>query len=401
VNKFEVVKYVLDCIIRVVGKKKSDLFAITTLAEIIKQLESRYDFLKHIKVDTKVFSETWIAIQVDQKIDSVDGKILGKAIIEIINKLAKYIRSDEDYYLIREIRDELGYEYVTILQKFGVDLNFEQFEYGVFKGEREKIEISRTCNSGVLIPILMILLRLLNKPYSKDESITSLNTHIKNLEVKYVFLKYIKIGYKPMEKEFYSITISPSIDETSSSDIGDFIGKLLYEIGTSITWKGKRSFIESFKMELGADELQKIKEMDVNLDQIKVKLKRQKHKEIAQKLLETLLDLLTDRTSKDSAITNLTVTLINLQKEYEILRYITIDSSKMEEGIDIFQVTSEINNIESIKFGKAFREMIKELHDIYGDNTFVSDFKKKLGEEFLYESERVGVNLYFLELKFA
>ena len=80
VNKFEVVKYVLDCIIRVVGKRKSDLFAITTLAEIIKQLESRYDFLKHIKVDTKVFSETWIAIQVDQKIDSVDGEILGKAI---------------------------------------------------------------------------------------------------------------------------------------------------------------------------------------------------------------------------------------------------------------------------------------------------------------------------------
>lgn len=181
VNKFEVVKYVLDCIIRVVGGKKSDLFAITTLAEIIKQLEPRYDFLKHIKVDTKVFSETWIAIQVDQQIDSVDGKILGKAIIEIINKLAKYIRSDEDYYLIREIRDELGYEYVTILRKFGVDLNFKQFEYGIFKGESKKIEISRTCNSEILTPILMILLRLLNKPYSKEESVTSLNTHIKIL----------------------------------------------------------------------------------------------------------------------------------------------------------------------------------------------------------------------------
>jgi len=400
-KKSEILNYVLYCIIRVVEKRKSDLFAIKTLDEIIKQLEPKYDFFRFIKIDKKVFSETWIAIQVDSQMDSVDGKMLGEAIIEIINKLSKYVRSDEGYYIIREIRDELGYEIITILKKFGVDLNLTQFEYGIFKGEDKRLEISRTSNSEALKPILILLMRLLNKSYSKDESVKVLSMHIKNLEVNYDFLEFITIDYKPMEKEFYSMKISPNIDEIPPTKVGDFISRLLQDIGTSIKWTGKLSFIDSFKRGLGADELQKIKEIGVKLDLIKVKLKRQKHKVIAQKILETLLDLLTDRISKDSAVSTLNTTIIHLQKEYEVLHYITIDTSNGKEGIAIFQVSSEINNIESYKLGKAFREIIKELYDIHGDNAFVSDFKKKLGKEILRESERLGINLHFLELRFT
>ena len=400
-TKSEIVNYVLDHIIRVVEKRKSDLFAITTLAEIIKQLEPEYDFLQYIKIDTKIYSETWIAIQVDQEIDSIEEEILGKAINEIIDKLSKSFRGDEDYYIIREIRDELKYEIEAILQKFGVDLNLKQFEYAVFKDEDKRIDISRVSNSETVKSILKILLRLLNKLYPKDESVKTLSTHIKNLEVKYDFLKYITIGYVPMSNEFYSITISPNINEIPPTEVGNSLGRLLEDIGMSITWKSDRSFIDSFKKELGADELQKINEIGVKLDHINVQLKRQKNMEITQKILETLLDILTDRTSKDSAITTLNTTIIHLQKEYEVLRSITIDTSKIEEGLDIFQVTPEICNIDSYKLGKAFREMIKALHDIYGDKAFIPDFKKKLGEECLHESERMGVNLHFLELRFA
>ena len=398
-KKSEILNYVLYCIIRVVEKRKSDLFAIKTLDEIIKQLEPKYDFFRFIKIDKKVFSETWIAIQVDSQMDSVDGKMLGEAIIEIINKLSKYVRSDEGYYIIREIRDELGYEIITILKKFGVDLNLTQFEYGIFKGEDKRLEISRTSNSEALKPILILLMRLLNKSYSKDESVKVLSMHIKNLEVNYDFLEFIAIDYKPMEKEFYSMKISPNIDEIPPTKVGDFISRLLQDIGTSIKWTGKLSFIDSFKRGLGADELQKIKEIGVKLDLIKVKLKRQKHKVIAQKILETLFDLLTERTSKDSAVKAINTAIINLQKDYEVLHYIKLDNSKIDEEVDIFQVSSEINNVESYKFGKAFREMIKILHNIYGDKTFIHDFKKRLGDEYLQEVEKMGINLHFLELK--
>jgi len=324
-----------------------------------------------------------------------------KAISEIIDELSKSVRGGEDYYIIRELRDELAYEIETILQKFGVDLNLKQFEYVVFKGEDKRREITRKSNYETVKPILKVLIILLNKLYPKDEVVKTLSTHIKNLEVKYDFLKYIIVSYIPMVKEFYSITISPNIDEISPTKIGESIEGLLQEIGTSITWNGKHSFIESFKIELRTDEIQKISDIGVKLDQLNVQLKRQKYEDVTQKVLETLFDILTERTSKDSAVTTLNDTITNLQNDYEVLSYIKIDISKIDTGMNIFQVTSEINNVESYKLGKVIREMIKILHDVFGDKTFIPDFKEKLGEKYLQEIEKMGVNLHFLELRFT
>ena len=62
---------------------------------------------------------------------------------------------------------------------------------------------------------------------------------------------------------------------------------------------------------------------------------------------------------------------------------------------------TEINSVESYKLGTAFREIIKVIHDILGDETFIPEFKKKMGDKNLLEIEKMGVNLHFLELRFA
>ena len=323
-TKSEIAKYTLDCIIRVVGKRKTDFFAITTLAEIVEQLKPEYDFLQYIKIDTKIFSETWVAVQVDPQINSIEEKMLGQAFSKIIDKLSKSVRSGEDYYIIRELRDELKYEIEMILQKFGVDLNLKQFEYVVFKGEDKRTDISRISNSETIKPVLKVLIILLNKIYPKDKAIKTLNTHIKNLEVKYDFLKYITVSYIPMAEKFYSITISPDIDEIPPTKTGKSLGRLLKEIGTAIEWDREQSFIESFKIELETDQLQKISEIGIKLDEINLQLKRQKHMRLTQKSLEILFDLLTERASKDSALTTINTTILNLQNDYEALSYIKI-----------------------------------------------------------------------------
>ena len=394
----EILNYVLDCMLRVVGKKKSNLFAITTLAEIIKNLEQKHPFLRYITIDTKVFSETWIAVSVDQEIDTIEEKQIGRAVNDIINKLSKCIKSDEGYYIIREIRDELKYEMETNLQRFGVDLNIKQFEYGIFKDEEKRIEISGVKNSEIVKSILQIVIKLLRNVYQKSESISTLNTYIKNLELTYDFLKYITIKYVPGSDEFYLISISSEIDDIPPTQLGESIGKIVYEISSSIAWKGNRSFIENFKNLLKTDEFQKLNEIGVKLDRISIQLKRQKHQKISQRILETLFALLLERTSKESAQQALDTTIKKLQKDYDVLHYITLDP---DAEIHIFTVSPEINTVESYKVGKAFREMIKILHDIYGDKTFVSDFKTKLGDEYLCEIEEMGINLHFLEIRFV
>jgi len=400
-SKSQIVKYTLDCIIRVVGKRKSNLFAITNLAEIKTELEKKYDFLQYVNIDTKVFSETWVAVAVDQQLDFVEEKMIGQAFGEIIEKISRTFRSDEDYYIIREIRDELKYEIDTILKKFGVDLNLKQYEYTVIKNEFKKIEISRINNTEAIQPLLRVVVLLLHKLYPKEEAVETLSSHLKSLETKYDFLNFITIKYIPMEKEFYSFSLSSDINKIPPTEIGVAIEELLQKIGTSIRWDKESSFIESLQRGLGADDLDKIHEMGVKLEHINTQLKRQNQRDIAQKIIDTLFDLLAEREAQQTAINTLTTTITNLQKDYVALQYITIDTSKSEQGMNIFQVTPEINTVESYKIGKAFREMIKIINDIFGDKTFINDFKERLGEECLKDIEKMGVNFHFLELKFG
>lgn len=64
----------------------------------------------------------------------------------------------------------------------------------------------------------------------------------------------------------------------------------------------------------------------------------------------------------------------------------------------------EISNVEPYEFAKAIRDVIKiaETHlDDKTNTSFIEDFKKQLGGEYLLQIEKIGVNLHFLEFKFA
>ena len=82
---------------------------------------------------------------------------------------------------------------------------------------------------------------------------------------------------------------------------------------------------------------------------------------------------------------------------------IKIDKSQYTEGADAISIMPEVNSVESYKLGKAIREIIKMTHKHLGDKSynFIEEFKNKLGDKYLSEIEKIGVNLHFLELKFT
>ena len=400
-TKSEIVYYVFDCLIRVVGRRNTTSFAIVTINTILKQLESKYDHLKNIEIDCKVYSEGWIAVSVDPEINSIETKKLGESIGEIIEMLSRSLGDEADYYFIREIRDELKYEIESLLKKFGVDLNITQFEYAIKRKEEKKFEIIIIENSKIIEPILKTLIILLEKIYLKVEAVNVINIHLKELETTYDFLKHIKITNEPGMESFYTISISPDIDEITSIKVGKCFEQLLQTIGKSVEWTEHRSFIESFEMEFGRTDLLKMKEMGIKLDHINTILKRQGHKKITQKVLDTLFILLSERTSKDIALKTLETIIKNLQNEYVIFQYVIIDYYKVNEETNVFNVMPEVNLLESYKLGTGFREIIKIIHDTYGDRTFITEFKEEIGDKALSEIEKMGVNLHFLELRFA
>ena len=110
------------------------------------------------------------------------------------------------------------------------------------------------------------------------------------------------------------------------------------------------------------------------------------------------------RTAESFAVATIDNIIEELQEEHDVLKYIKIDKSQYEKGSEAINIMPEINNIESYKLGKAIREIIKEAGEELDKDkkaSFIEDFKRQLGDDYLLEIEKIGVNLHFLDLKFA
>ena len=93
-------------------------------------------------------------------------------------------------------------------------------------------------------------------------------------------------------------------------------------------------------------------------------------------------------------------TVVLLQGLHNILNYIKIKPSN-NEYLNVFTVLPEINTIEAYKLGTAFRDIITIIQENHKKIPLIEDFKKQLGDEYLAEIEKLGVNLHFLDLKYC
>jgi hypothetical protein len=84
--------------------------------------------------------------------------------------------------------------------------------------------------------------------------------------------------------------------------------------------------------------------------------------------------------------------------KHDILKYITIDGSRYNKGVDSIIIDVEINSVESYELGKALWAVIKKIKEINCDINFIENFKKELGSEFLKKIEDMGVKLGLLEM---
>ena len=120
---------------------------------------------------------------------------------------------------------------------------------------------------------------------------------------------------------------------------------------------------------------------------------------ITQKVLNALFEVLSSKTSNTSAQKILSENVFLLQGIHNILNNVKIDTSKSENQY-VFDVLTDINSVESYKLGKAFRDLITIIQKNHKDIPLIADFKEKLGDDYLSQIEKLGVNLHFLELKY-
>jgi len=395
----EVVKHTLQALISKIGRRTSEGFAVITIDKILKELEAKYDFLKYIEVQNTIYSEGMGAVNILPDIDSVESSVFYKFINDLIRYAVRHLKRGADFFFIRELREAIDDIADLKLEQKGIDLRHMQVQYIVNRKQVLKIK-----NSEVIENLIRVLTCLLKKILPEKQAVKTVTNSVRKLERNYDFLKYIEMGDTPNSEGFYAIKVLPDINNVFSVKMAEAIEKLIGEVSTSIVWDAKESFIESLENELGEEQLSRIKKMGVNLSHIKTVLLQKGHEEVAGKALEALVTVVGRATSEGFAIVTADKVIKKLGNMHDVLKYIEIDRSRYSEGKAAISIKPEINSVKSYELGKALRDVIK-ITGTFLDNkstaSYIEEFKKQLGKEYLYEIEKIGVNLHFLELKFA
>ena len=393
----QVIRHVLQTLVSKIGRRTSEGFAMVILDTVLNELMSRYDFLRYVEIKNTFYSEGIDAVNVSSEIDLVDTAKFYNAVGDIIEMTVKYVKEKANFFFIKEVQEALNDIYNLNLKEQNIDLNLMQFQFIVDKKQEVKMK-----NSEMVEIVISALNNIINQKFPGAQKTKTMINSIRKLGKKYDFLKHVEISDEPTSGGFYLIQALPGINNAHPIDVAEAIQKIICDIGKSLDWKDGESFIETLKREIGEKHLA-LEGMGVSLEHIKFVLMRQGHEVLVKKTLEALIDTVSKNTSEGFAVVAIDTAIGKLEEKHNILRYIEIDKSRYAEGANAISIMPEINNVESYKLGKAIREVIKMVGNELGSKTalYIEDFKKHIGTKYLHEIEKIGVNLHFLELKFA
>ncbi len=140
-KKSELIKNVLRTLISISSRKTDLPYTMMTMEDLIKRLETRFRFLKHIQIKDDLYNEEssdMISVMAD--INTVPPSELGKALHSIIDSMNQSLGENAGHFFIKELRNTLSDEYLTVMRDMGVDLGLMQLESEINRLEREIAE---------------------------------------------------------------------------------------------------------------------------------------------------------------------------------------------------------------------------------------------------------------------
>jgi hypothetical protein len=140
-EKSDVMKNVLKTLVTISSRKTDLPFAIMTMEDLIKRLEVKYDFLKLVQINDDVYNEeTTDIISVMSGINKISPMELGHALYAIIDSMNRRLGENAGHFFIKEIRNKLGDDYLSVMKDMGVDLGVMQLESEILRLERDLVE---------------------------------------------------------------------------------------------------------------------------------------------------------------------------------------------------------------------------------------------------------------------
>ena len=131
---------VIKAIYTVASRRTTSKFADETVGSTIRTLENKYDFLKYVKINKDVVSDSSFAISVSKEVDSIHPTRIGKAIESILRVIYNDMNEEAGLYFVSELKECAGDAITKGIINCEVDLDQVQTEqhYAYRRRERKK-----------------------------------------------------------------------------------------------------------------------------------------------------------------------------------------------------------------------------------------------------------------------
>lgn len=394
IENVEILGTIIKSTLGVISRRTSEPYANMVIEKVLITLAEKYDFLKKVKIEKDRFNETIDVIDLDDEINDVRVDIVGRAIRDFMISIANLMGKDAGFYFIKEIKEDIPYEYETKINEIGVDLELIQSEFITEVKSSYKTGIK---NSEIIKHVLTVLYEIIEKESGRKSAYEILNDLVIRLSTQYEALNYVKINDAIAAQNVDIISVEKDINSIDKNEIGATIQKIVQEVLLNYDEKETFLIMEKIRNQISADYCQKLKEIGVNFDAIKLK-----HTLLIKKVLKTLLDILSESSTKSYAILILNNIIKKYSEKFDFLNLIKINSLQLSEGIDAIEVSNEINSISPIEIGRAIQKIMENVSTSLGEeagSNFLSMFKKRMGKAYILRMEEIGVNLHMIELR--
>ncbi|MEM0492642.1 MAG: hypothetical protein QXS02_01590 [Candidatus Thermoplasmatota archaeon] len=393
ISQKELFYSILEAILNIIKRRSSEHYAAVILSGVIKALSKKHKTLKHVVINSSLYSETSKLIEVHDTINKISPKEFKDITDDILRQIVTSIGRTAGYFFLKELKDNLGIKKIEALESLGVDIGSLQVEKLIEK-KTEKIAPELTSHLNY---ILYALFSYLESQVSIEFAITTLTTGIKILTDKYKFLNTITINDIRYTQADEIITISPEINSVEPSLVRLAIQDLLTHINKALESKDKNLWLHDFKNKLRSEEQSAFEAIGVNLNTVRLS-----HEAVYKYMMKTLINLLSKNMSVYNTMIMFDNILKKIDKEYPLINYVTIDPKRYTEGFDAVKINRDIDNVNPLLAGQFLQKIVEEVINAVNKNTaitLIETLKKNIEQPYLIRMDELGVNFYIIQLK--
>jgi len=390
----EILGRILKSTIGVIRRRTSEAYANVVIGNAIRELSEKHSFLRYVEIQGTRHTELFEVVAIASDLNRVEPQKIGIATKEFLEKITKSMGKNAGYYFIKEIKEDLPYDYEKTIKELGVDLDLLQLE---FITEIKRSLKSQLKNSDILKHSIKALFDILDREIGRDYAFSTISEVVKRFRTEYSLLKYVTINDIRSIQNVDLVSVMSNIDELEPTDVGTAIQKIIQEINYLLGEQGGFTFIEKLRNSFNEGYIFKLGEMGVNINVLQLSQVL-----VVQHVLKALIDVLSALSTQSYAVLTIDNVTKKLGDKYEFLKYIKIDSMRYSEGIDAISVPPEIDTVRPSEVGRGIQKIMEEIVMSLGEEAgqhFVEKFKKRLGKAYVLRIEEMGVNLHMIDLR--